>query len=62
MAARRHREFLVSTGPIKRELIKAAKKLKRIKKTASPPERRTIDLEIALLRDCFRKLGNIHWI
>ena len=56
MARRRHRKFLVSTGPIKRELLKAANKLKRMKKKASPAKRRAINLEIALLRDCFEKL------
>jgi len=62
MARRRHRKFLISTGPIRRELRKAAKKLKRMKKKASPAKRRAINLEIALLRGCFDKLGNIAWI
>jgi hypothetical protein len=61
MARRKQRVFPVSTVPIKRAILRAAKKLKRMeKKKLLPPKRKAaIRLELALLKDCFYKLGNI---
>ena len=54
------RVFPVPTAAIKREILEAARKLKALeKKKLRPPERKAIKLELALLKDCFYKLGNI---
>lgn len=62
MARPRQRAFLVSTVAIRRELRKAAKKLKRLEKKAPPAKRRAINLELAVLKGCYDKLGNIAWL
>lgn len=64
MVQRRNKKqvFPVPTAAIKREIRKAAKKLKRMEKMKLlPPKRKAVRLELALLKDCFYKLGNIIW-
>ena len=62
MARPKQREFPVPTLDIKREILKAKKKLERMEKMKlPPPKRRDIRLELKLLKDCFEKLGNISW-
>jgi len=63
MAQRKNKKrvFPVPTAAIKREILKAAKKLENMEKIKLlPPKRKkAIRLELALLKDCFYKLGNI---
>ena len=54
------RVFPVPTAGIKRELKKAAKKLKKMENMKLlPPKLKAVRLELALLRDCYNKLDNI---
>lgn len=57
--ARRSSSFLKLTAPIRREIRKAAKKLKGLEKKVPPVKRRGIKLDLKLLKDCYDKLGNI---
>jgi hypothetical protein len=55
------RTFVVSPAPIKRELKKVARRLRKLKKVALGPKLKAIDLELKLLKDCYIKLGNVKW-
>lgn len=58
------RKYLVSRTPIKSEIRKVARKLKMMERKASPKKLRAIKLELAVLKDCYRKLDNIQgfWV
>lgn len=60
---RKARKFLVSTADIRSDIKEAARRLKALKrKPAFRSKRKTIDLELRILKACFDKLGNVRWI
>ncbi len=50
--------YTMSTAPVGREIVKAQKKLKKIRPHVSAANQKKIDLEIKALDDCHKKVRN----